>query len=410
MIKSVTAREIIDSRGNPTVETQIETPYGVFLGAAPSGASTGSNEAFELRDGGKRFQGRGVLKAVGNVKNIIAPKLVGQDASEQGHLDSLLVGLDGTRNKRKLGGNAIVSVSIALCKAGAAQKGRVTYEHVSKLAGTLPSLPIPFSNLINGGKHAGIKNDFQEHMAAPVKAKNFAEALETIVSIFHSLSGLLRKKGINSNLVADEGGFVFGREPEERLSLLWKAVGEAGVENKVCLALDCAATEYEHGGKYLIGGKGMNPKAASKFYGQLVSQFKLFCIEDPFSEEDWLAWRNFTSANKKLQVVGDDLLATNPERIRKAVALKACNALLMKPNQIGTVSEAIEAFKLAKQAGWKTMVSHRSGETEDSFISHMVVGLGCGQCKFGAPNRGERTAKYNELLRISEKVKKFGVV
>jgi len=409
MIKKLKSREILDSRGNPTVETQIETPEGIFYGMAPSGASTGSSEALELRDGGRRLYGKGVLKAVSNVNKLIAPLLAGHDPREQIYLDEMMVALDGTPNKKRLGANAMVSVSIALCKAGAAKKGVPTFQHISKLAGTFPRMPMPLSNLINGGKHAGIENDFQEHMVAPVGARDFPSAMEMIASTFHSLSALLKKKGVNTSLVADEGGFVFGKAPGERLQMLRQAAEESGVENKVALALDCAATEYFHNGKYYAGGM-RTAQEISKYYQKIVSDFGVFSIEDPFAEEDWPAWINFTKTNKKLQVVGDDLLTTNPERIAKAVRLRACNALLIKPNQIGTVSETISAFKLAKKAKWSTIVSHRSGETEDAFAAHLVVGLGCGQCKFGAPDRGERTAKYNELLRICEKVKTFGVV
>lgn len=405
MIKSVKAREIIDSRGKPTVETEIRTSEGFFSGTAPSGASTGSAEAFELRDGGKRLGGKGVLKAVKNVNKIISKLLVGREVDLE-FLDSLIIRRDGTPNKRRFGGNATTSVSTALCKAGAAKNGLQTHDYIAKLAGTRACLPVPLVNLINGGKHAGLKNDFQEHMIAPLKARSFREAMEIAVDVFHSLAGLLRKRGINSNLVADEGGFVFGKTPEERLEIILKAVVESGWENKVSLAVDCAATQYFFAGKYELH-KNFSPKELLKYYEELVGEYNLFSIEDPFAENDWNSWKQFTENNPALQIVGDDLLVTNPRKIRRAARERACTALLIKPNQIGTVSETLEAFKIARKAGWNSIVSHRSGETEDAFEASLAVGLGCGQCKFGAPNRGERTAKYNELLRISEKVNNF---
>lgn len=411
MIKNIHAREIIDSRGAPTVETEIKTSEGIFRGSAPSGASTGSAEARELRDGGKRLGGKGVLKAVRSVNKIISPTLINELPGQQKYLDEKMILLDGTPNKKKLGGNAIVSVSIALCKAGAAESGRPEYEYIARLAGTRPRLPLPLCNIINGGKHAGVEDDFQEHMIAPVGAKSFGQALEICVETYAMLMELMGRKGLNTSLVADEGGVVYGKTPNERLVLMEECSRAAGHAENVKFALDCAATQFfrPKQKKYFLNGKKMDAKTLSRYYEKLVAGHKIFSIEDPFAEGDWPAWKEFTKDNPSLQIVGDDLLATNPGRIRLASKEGACNALLVKPNQIGTVTEAIEAFKVARASGWNSIVSHRSGETEDVFASHLAVGLGCGQCKFGAPARGERTAKYNELTRISEKVRVFGV-
>lgn len=412
VIKTVFSREILDSRGWPTVETEITTSEGVFRASAPSGASTGSFEALELRDGGRSFLGRGVRKAVGNVNKVIAPKLVGEDALKQKQLDGLLVRLDGTKNKSKLGANAVLSASMAVAKAGAAARGMEVYEYLAVISGRKPKIPVPMFNMINGGKHAGLNNDLQEHLVSPgKKIRSFGEVMRFASEVFHEIGARMRGEGKNPALVADEGGVVFGKTPAARLELIAAACKSRGFSGNFKLGLDCAATEFFSNGRYKLGARKLSAGGLSKVYEKLADEYAVFSFEDPFAEEDWGAWVDFSkTTGKKMQVVGDDLLATNPDRIKKAIKLGACNALLLKPNQVGTVTETINAFSLAKRAGWGVVASHRSGETEDVFIAHLAVGLGCDSCKFGAPDRGERAAKYNELLRISEKVRYSGVV
>jgi len=408
-IKSVKAREILDSRGNPTVEVDFGIPKGVARAAVPSGASTGVHEALELRDGGKRFLGKGVLKAVGNVNKVISKNLVGTNLN-QWQIDRCMIKLDSTKNKSKLGANAILGVSIAACKAGALQKGEPIYEHIGSLVGNKNFLlPVPSMNVINGGAHAGNKLDIQEYMILPTGAKSFSQAVQMGTETYHILKNILKKKyGKGAINVGDEGGFAPPlTSMEEPLNLILNAIEEAGYKGRIKLGLDCAASNFyeKKSNKYLLEGNKYEPLALVDKYKELVKKYPIVSIEDPFDEEDF---KNFFVLNqeigKSVQIVGDDLLVTNIERIKQAIDLKACNALLLKLNQIGTVTEAIEAAQLAKKYKWNVMVSHRSGETEDAFIADLAVGLSTGQIKSGAPCRTERTAKYNQLMRIEEEL------
>lgn len=404
-ILAVKARQVLDSRGNPTVECDIKSNDGVFRASVPSGASTGANEALELRDHKKEFLGNGVMRAVNNINLILAKKLKGRNPTAQEELDNLMIKLDGTQNKSKLGANAMLAVSMALSRAGAAAKDMQLYEHVGKLYGTKKfTLPIPAFNIINGGKHAGNKLDIQEYMILPTGAKNFAEALRMGSEIYHTLKKSLEnhfgKTAIN---VGDEGGFA---PPltciEEPFDYITDAIIKLGYWKKVKLGIDCASTTYWKHGTYYLEGKEYTPDKLADKYADLVDGYPLVSIEDPFYEEDF---ENFARLNRRLantQIVGDDLLVTNPKRVRKAITMKSCNCLLLKINQIGTITEALEAAKMAKNAGWNIMTSHRSGETEDSFIADLAVGIASGQIKSGAPCRGERLSKYNQLLRIEE--------
>jgi len=406
-IKKVIAREVLDSRGNPTLEVNVITDNAFAKAFVPSGASTGKHEALELRDGDeKRYNGKGVLKAVDNVNNIISKKLIGTDCKNQKKIDELMIKLDGTEDKSNLGGNAIVGVSIATCKAGAFHKNMHLFEHIKEISGTKNlSLPIPQLNIMNGGKHAGMENDIQEHMIMPIQFKSFNEALRAGVEVYHELWKLLKEKfGSQANLVGDEGGFVPKiNNVNERLGLINEAINNIGYKNKIFLALDCAASEFFYSDYYKIRDKEYSPGELIDFYKSLIKKYKIISIEDGMAEDDWSGWKQLNKElGKKIQIVGDDLLVTNVKRIEEAVEEKACNALLLKVNQIGTVTEAIDAAKLSFKNKWNVVVSHRSGETEDSFIADLVVGLAASQCKFGAPARSERTAKYNRLLRIEE--------
>ncbi|HZX34727.1 MAG TPA: phosphopyruvate hydratase, partial [archaeon] len=396
-VSSLKARQVLDSRGNPTIECTLETPKGKFSAIVPSGASTGKHEAVELRDSGKAFGGQGVLTAVENVSSVIKGKISGKNFYSQEELDHFLINLDGTANKGKLGANAILSVSMAACRAFAAEENLELYEFIGKISGSKNFvLPIPQMNVLNGGKHAGKENDIQEHMLFPAGFNSFSEAFRAGVETYHALKGMLKKKyGAQAVLLGDEGGFSPKIESvEERLELMLKAVEEAGYSGKIKIALDPASSEFFAEGKYSIGSRAFSSAELADYYARLSEKFSIVSIEDGMAEDDWQGWAEMTKkSGKKLQIVGDDLLVTNVERIRKAVELKACNALLLKLNQIGTVTESINAWKLAVKNGWNVVVSHRSGETEDSFIADLVVGLGAGQSKFGAPARSERTAK-----------------
>lgn len=422
-ITKVHAREVIDSRGNPTVEVEITTANGVFRSAVPSGASTGIYEAYELHDGDKkRYNGKGCLVAVKNVIDIIGPALIGKDVSDQAALDKLLRDLDGTKNKSKLGANAILGCSMAISKAGAANLGVPLYQYIAQLAGnTELRLPVPCFNVINGGKHAGNALPFQEFMIAPIKAESFSDALRMGAEVYHALKGLLKKKyGQDSVNVGDEGGFAPPvQDINEPLPVLMEAIEVAGHKGKFAICMDCAASEAfdEKSKQYNLTFK--NPEATlvtakqlEQTYVKWATDYPIVSIEDPFDQDDFEAWSSITAALKgKTQIVGDDLTVTNVERVKMAIDKSACNALLLKINQIGTITEAIDASKLCMSKGWSVMVSHRSGETEDTYISDLVVGLGCGQIKTGAPCRGERTAKMNQLLRIEEELgssAKFG--
>ncbi|KAJ8501640.1 hypothetical protein ONZ45_g12070 [Pleurotus djamor] len=396
-ITKVHARQIFDSRGNPTVEVDLYTEKGRFRAAVPSGASTGIHEAVELRDGDKSsYVGKGVLKAVANVNDTIAPALVGSGlkVTAQKDIDDFLIKLDGTPNKGKLGANAILGVSIAVAEAAAAEKGVPLYQHLADLAGVKPPfvLPCPAFNVINGGSHAGNKLAFQEFMLLPTGASSFTEAMKIGTETYHTLKKVISAKyGIDAVNVGDEGGFapnVSGAD--ESLELLSEAIKKAGYEGKIKIALDVASSEFYKEGKYDLDFKNANSDPTNT---PIVS------IEDPFDQDDWEAWTHFT-AKAGIQIVGDDLTVTNPSRIKTAIEKKACNGLLLKVNQIGTISESIQAAQLSQSDGWGVMISHRSGETENTIIADLAVALGVGQIKTGAPARSERVAKYNALLRI----------
>ena len=412
-IRSVRAREILDSRGNPTVAVNLRTKDCCVVSMVPSGASTGVHEALELRDNGKsRYDGKGVLKAVNNVNRIIEKKLMGKDCRNQREIDNFLIELDGTWNKSRLGANAILGASMAVCRAGACCSGKSLYGHIQKLSNSKKLLlPVPQMNVINSGKHAGVEHDVQEHMIMPVGFKTFKEALRAGAETYHNLKNILKKRyGAKAALLGDEGGFAPPVEDvNERLELLMKAIEESGYSGKIKLALDCAASEFydEKNNRYTINNKRYNNGELTDFYKKLIKKFPIISIEDGFAQDDWDGWKQFnTGLGDKIQIVGDDLLVTNIKRIKKALDENACNALLLKVNQIGTVTESIDAADIAFKNKWNVVVSHRSGETEDSFIADLSVGLGASQSKFGAPARSERTAKYNRLLRIEEKLGK----
>jgi len=415
-IKKILARQIYDSRGNPTVEVDLTTEKGIFRAAVPSGASTGIYEALELRDKGDQWHGKGVSKAVDNVNNLIAPELVKAaiEPEEQGKIDELMLKLDGTDNKNKLGANAILGVSMAVCKAGAAHKGVPLYRHIADLAGVKDVImPVPALNVINGGSHAGNKLAMQEFMVLPTGATCFSEAMRMGSELYHHLKGIIKKKyGLDATAVGDEGGFAPNFQNNgEALELLVEAIKKSGYEGKIQIGMDIAAAEFFKNGKYDLDFKNPESKEADwitsdqliEMYKGFIKDYPVVSIEDPFDQDDWEGYTKLTSETE-IQIVGDDLLVTNPKRIQTGIDKKACNALLLKVNQIGSVTESIKAHQMAKAQGWGTMVSHRSGETEDCFIADLVVGLGTGQIKTGAPCRSERLAKYNQLLRIEEEL------
>jgi len=423
-ITGVRARQIFDSRGNPTVEVDICTQQGQFRAAVPSGASTGIYEALELRDKEpKDYMGKGVSKAVENVNKIIGPAIIGIDPRKQKEIDTLMVEkLDGTKNeygwsKSKLGANAILGVSLAVSRAGAAAKGKALYQHVAELSGNNDLvMPVPSFNVINGGSHAGNALAFQEFMIMPTGAANFHEAMKIGTEVYHNLKSVIKERyGQNAINVGDEGGFAPDvTSPQECVQLIMEAVEKAGHSGKVDIAIDSAASEFQDGDLYNPnkwvqdddGASKITSSQLSDLYRDLIKENpQLVSIEDGHGQDDWAGWTEFNEAVKeKVQVVGDDLLVTNTERMKIAIEKKSCNALLLKVNQIGSLSEAIEAVKMAKKAGWGVMTSHRSGETEDTFIADLAVGLSTGQIKTGAPCRTERLAKYNQLLRIEEEL------
>lgn len=398
-IKSVFAREILDSRGNPTVETEIISGDGRFVAAVASGASTGAHEACELRDGDEsRFAGKGVLKAVENVNNIIAPKLIGMDARDQKKIDGIMVALDGTDNKSKLGANAICSVSMAAAKAGAGND--FVWQHIAELAeNQKPSLPKPCFNIINGGAHAGNALDVQEFMAVP-QGEKFVDNLRAAAEVYHRLKSALAKKyGKPATNLGDEGGFAPDlKTPEEALGLIMEAAGPDNIK----IIMDVASTQFFESGKYKMHIGEFEAVQLGEFYKKLAGLFPIIGFEDPFAEDDWPAWAAFKPGGAI--VIGDDLLVTNPKRIAEAESKEACNAMILKLNQIGTVTEGLEAARLAKSYEWKIVVSHRSGETNDDFIADFVVGIGAEYIKSGAPARGERLAKYNRLAMIESEL------
>jgi enolase len=405
-ITSIKARQVLDSRGLPTVEAEVHTENGFSRAIVPSGASTGTHEALELRDKGKDFLGKSVLTAVKNVNQVIAPKLKGHFVEEIENIDQLMIELDGSPNKSRLGANAILSVSMACCREAAQCQEIPLYAFLASLAGRKgKTLPVPQMNVINGGRHGGQENDLQEHMLYPHKAETFSQAVQSCVETYHALKMILKKSfGARAVLLGDEGGFVPPfKTVRERLDVLNEAIELAGHKGKIAFAIDSAASEFFSDGVYTVGDKQYSSGELVDFYADLAKTYPLLSLEDALAEDDWDGWTELTQKlGGKLQIVGDDLLVTNTARISKALRLKACNALLLKVNQIGSVSEALKAANLAFENGWKVVVSHRSGETEDDFIADLVVGLDAGQSKFGAPARSERTAKYNQLLRIEE--------
>lgn len=418
-IKDVHAREILDSRGNPTVEVDVVTEKGLFRASVPSGASTGTHEACELRDGGSRYAGKGVLHAIKNVHDIIKPALLGKDETSQREIDELMIHLDGTPNKSKLGANAILGVSLAVAKAGAGKKNVPLYQHFADLAGNKDLvMPVPSFNVINGGSHAGNALSFQEFMLLPTGASSFSEAMQIGTEIYHILKKETKTRyGQDAVNVGDEGGFAPPiRSNKEGVELLMSAIEKSGHGSKVVLGMDVASSEFycEKTGNYDLDKKVRTPelktplltgKELGQFYKELCKDFPIKSIEDAFEQDDWENWKAFTKeVGDQVQIVGDDLTVTNPARIAEAAKVGACNALLLKVNQIGSVTESIDAVKLAKLSGWGVMTSHRSGETEDNYIADLAVGLCSGQIKTGAPCRSERLAKYNQLLRIEEEL------
>mmetsp|Transcript_12164 Transcript_12164/g.36660 ORF Transcript_12164/g.36660 Transcript_12164/m.36660 type:complete len:495 (-) Transcript_12164:287-1771(-) len=421
VISGVVAREILDSRGNPTVEVEVTTAQGTFRADVPSGASTGAYEACELRDGDKsRYGGKGVLKAVANVVETLGPEVVGMSATDQKAIDEKMIAKDGTPNKTNLGANAILGVSLAVARAGAAAKGVPLYQHIAELAGNAEKfvLPVPAFNVINGGSHAGNKLAFQEYFVIPDGAASFAEAMRIGCEVYHTLKKIIKAEfGGDATLIGDEGGFAPPCDVESGLALIMEAIEKAGCLDTCTVGLDVASSEFKVANEdsydldFKTSGPAKNAALTlsgaelAAFYAKLCADYPIVTIEDPFDQDDWANWSKVTrTLGDECQIVGDDLTVTNPKKIERAIAEKACNALLLKVNQIGTLTESIDAVKLAKSDGWGIMTSHRSGETEDTFIADVAVGLCTGQIKSGAPCRGERTSKYNQLLRIEEQL------
>jgi len=406
-IKSIKGRQILDSRGNPTVEVDVELDDGaVGRAAVPSGASTGSHEAVELRDGDpSKYQGKGVLKAVNNIQKIIAPAIVGMSALKQEAIDRRMIELDGTPNKAKLGANAILGVSLAVAHAVASSKGVPLYRYLGGKDAHL--LPVPLMNILNGGKHAEDSVDLQEFMVVPAGARSFAHALQIGSEVYQALKKVLKKNGANTS-VGDEGGFAPKLATNrEAVDVLLVAIEAAGYKpGKECfIALDPASTEFYKNGKYVLAKEGVSFTSAEmvNYYGKLVADYPIISIEDGMAEDDWDGWKLLNKKlGSKIQLVGDDLYTTNRERLSRGIKERASNSILIKLNQIGTLSETLEVMNTAKKAGWTSVVSHRSGETEDTTISDLAVATNCGQIKSGAPCRSERVAKYNRLLRIEE--------
>ncbi|MCL1058931.1 phosphopyruvate hydratase [Shewanella sp. Choline-02u-19] len=412
-IINIIGREIMDSRGNPTVEAEVHLEGG-FMGmaAAPSGASTGSREALELRDGDKsRYMGKGVLKAVANINGLIKDALLGQDATAQATIDQIMIDVDGTENKDKLGANAILAVSLAAAKAAAAFKGMPLYAHIAELNGTPGqySMPVPMMNILNGGEHADNNVDIQEFMVQPVGAKSFREALRMGAEIFHSLKSVLKSKGLNT-AVGDEGGFAPNLASNaDALAMIKIAVEKAGYKlgTDVTLALDCAASEFYKDGQYNLAGEGkvFTANGFSDFLKSLTEQYPIASIEDGLDESDWDGWAYQTQImGDKIQLVGDDLFVTNTKILKRGIDNNIANSILIKFNQIGSLTETLAAIRMAKEAGYTVVISHRSGETEDSTIADLAVATSAGQIKTGSLCRSDRVAKYNQLLRIEEQL------
>ena len=410
-ISRIIGREILDSRGNPTVEADVYLESGVMgRAAAPSGASTGSREALELRDGDKsRYLGKGVMKAVAAINDEIAPALLGKDALAQADIDAIMIDLDGTENKETHGANAILAVSLAVAKAAALEKGVALYEHIADLNGTPGqySMPVPMMNIINGGEHADNNVDIQEFMVQPVGAKSFKEALRMGAEIFHSLKKVLSAKGLNT-AVGDEGGFAPNLSSNaEALAVIVEAVENAGykMNEDITLALDCAASEFYKDGQYVLSGedKSFDSEAFGDYLADLSDKYPIVSIEDGLDESDWDGWASLTNKiGEKVQLVGDDLFVTNTKILKRGIDNGIGNSILIKFNQIGSLTETLNAIKMAKDAGFTAVISHRSGETEDATIADLAVGTAAGQIKTGSLCRSDRVAKYNQLLRIEE--------
>ncbi len=413
-IKVIKAREILDSRGWPTLEVTVELSDGTVAWAAvPSGASTGRHETVELRNGdASRFNGLGVLKAVSNVEKQIAPALIGMPATDQAAIDQRLIGLDGTDNKSGLGANAILGVSLAVAQAAARSLGRPLYQYLGDREGY--TMPLPMLNILNGGKHASDSTDFQEFMVVPAGASSFGRALQMATEVYHGLKAVLRAKGLNTN-VGDEGGFAPPlNSNKQAVEAILLAIEKAGYQpGRDCfIALDPAASEFYREGNYTLSREGitLNSRQMVDYYVKWVADYPIISIEDGLAEDDWDGWQLLTQKlGDRVQLVGDDLYVTNIDRLSKGISLKASNSILIKPNQIGTLTETIAAIRMAQEAGWTAVVSHRSGETEDTTIADLAVGLNTGLIKAGAPCRSERTAKYNRLLRIEDELGKRAV-
>lgn len=409
IITEIYAREILDSRGNPTVEVEVYLESGVVGRACvPSGASTGAYEAVELRDGDKdRYLGKGVLQAVENVNKIIAPEVIGFDAVDQIGIDKVMLELDGTPNKEKLGANAILGVSLAVAKAAAEALNLSLYQYIGGV--NAKQLPVPMMNILNGGEHADNNVDIQEFMVMPVGARSFSEGLRMGAEIFHSLKKVLQKKGLNT-AVGDEGGFAPNLSSNtEALDVIVEAISATGYEpgEDVLLALDVAATEIYQDGQYVFAGEGkkLNADELVEFYAQLVDKYPIISIEDGLDENDWDGWRKLTERiGDKVQLVGDDLFVTNTAKLHEGIETNVANSILIKVNQIGTLTETLDAIEMAKRAGYTAVISHRSGETEDATIADLAVATNAGQIKTGAPSRSDRVAKYNQLLRIEDEL------
>ena len=405
-ITDVYAREVLDSRGNPTIEVEVYTEEGGFGRAmVPSGASTGAHEAHELRDGENRYNGKGVQKAVENVNEIIAEEIIGLDVIDQTGIDNILIELDGTPNKTKLGANAILGVSLAIAKAAADELGLQIFEYIGGV--NAKTIPVPMMNILNGGEHADNNVDIQEFMIMPTGAKSFKEALRICAEIYHTLKNVLKSLG-HQTAIGDEGGFAPNlKSNEEAIETIMEAIKKAGYKpgEQVVIAIDAAATEFYENGKYNLKGEGKvyDSDELINYYEDLTERYPIISIEDGLAEDDWEGWKKLTDRlGHKVQIVGDDLFVTNEKRLKQGINLKTANSILIKLNQIGTLTETLDTVELAKTHGYTTVISHRSGETEDSFIADLSVALNAGQIKTGAPCRSERVAKYNQLLRIED--------
>jgi enolase len=407
-IKNIIARQILDSRGNPTVEADVWLDSGVFGRAAvPSGASTGVHEAHELRDGGEAYGGLGVMNAIANIAGEIADVLKGTPADDQFLVDQKMIDLDGTENKSRLGANAMLAVSLAVAHAVAKERGILLYAHINDIAHKpAMNIPMPMMNVLNGGKHASHSSDFQEFMIIPAVADSYAKAIQIGSEVFQSLKHIISEKG-HATAVGDEGGFTYPvSSNKEMFELLIEATNASGHSpgTDVVFAIDAAASEFYENGRYTFASENrdMSPNELTEYYQELLAAYPLVSIEDSHAQDDWANWVRMQQRGNNLQLVGDDLLVTNLDRLEQAIQMDACNAILIKPNQIGTLTETLKAIQRAQEQGWNTIVSHRSGETEDVTIAHIAVGTGAGQIKTGSLSRSERTAKHNELMRIEE--------